>query len=228
MERFQREARAASALNHPNICTIYDIDEYEGRPFMVMELLEGETLKRRLSQGPLPTDELLDLGIQLADALDVAAQAGHRSPRHQARQHLRHRARPSQNPRFRPGQADAERARRRARRAVGPNADTMAEHLTSPGTALGTVAYMSPEQARGEEVDSRTDIFSLGVVLYEMATGKEAFAGNTSAVVFDAILNRTPPDPPRLNPNLPPGLEPHPQQDAGEERALALRQLLPG
>ena len=209
IERFKREARAASALNHPNICTIYDIDEYEGRPFLAMELLEGETVKHRISGRPLPVEELLDLGIQMTEALDAAHSRGivHRD------------IKPANLFITRRGQAkilDFGLAKllpqtQRVAEAVGAtlgSVDGLTAGLTSPGAAVGTIAYMSPEQARGEEVDARSDLFSLGVVLYEMATGREAFPGNTSAVIFDAILNRAPASPIRLNPELPAGLEP--------------------
>ncbi len=208
IERFQREAKAASALNHPNICTIYEISQHEGQHFIAMEFLEGKTLKERIVGKPLGTDEILDLGIQIADGSGCRSRAGDHSPRHQARQHLRDQARPRQDPRLRPGEACAGPGagrQGRQRRRLPPSQPKTS--LTSPGTAIGTMAYMSPEQALGQDLDARTDLFSLGVVLYEMATGMLPFRGSTSAATFDAILNKAPTAPIRINPDLPEDLE---------------------
>jgi eukaryotic-like serine/threonine-protein kinase len=207
LERFQREARAASGLNHPNICTIHEIDQFEGQPFIVMELLEGHTLKHMITGKPLPGAQILEITIQIADALEAAHDSGiiHRDLK-PANIFLTKRA---QAKVLDFGLAKLVPAPRQIPEEVGTAAmPTLSgiEHLTSTGVALGTVAYMSPEQARGEELDRRSDLFSLGAVLYEMATGRLAFGGGTTAVVFEAILNRSPLSAARVNPELIPDL----------------------
>jgi serine/threonine-protein kinase len=205
LERFQREARAASALNHPHICTIYDIDEYEGQPYIAMEFLEGQTLRERIDSKPLSTEELLNFAIGIADALDAAHAKGivHRD------------IKPANIFLTNNGQCKVlDFGLAKLVSTPGSSADmasassdaTAAEQLTSPGTAIGTISYMSPEQTRGEELDARSDIFSFGAVLYEMATGRRAFHGTTTAVIHDAILNRTPMSPASMHSQVPPEL----------------------
>jgi hypothetical protein len=218
LERFEREARAASALNHPNICTIHDIGTHEGRPFIVMELLKGQTLADRISRGPLKVPEVIELGIQLADALDAAHHQGimHRDIK-PANIFVTDRGQPKI---LDFGLAKLGPQGRVAHAGEETRADTSPDQLTTPGLTLGTVAYMSPEQARGEELDHRTDIFSLGVVLYEMVTGRPAFGGSATAIVFDSILNRPPIAPVRLNPEVTPRLEEIINRTLEKDRAL--------
>ena len=202
LSRFQREAQAASALNHPSICTIYDIDEDGGTPFIAMELLKGATLKHRINGKPLTLDNLLEIGIDAADALEAAHAEGivHRD------------IKPANIFVTERGQAKVldfglakQMVGRGVSEAVTIGGATLGSdpNLTSPGMALGTVGYMSPEQVRGETLDGRSDLFSLGLVLYEMATGRQAFSGNTSGVIFAAILERQPAPTSQVNPDLP-------------------------
>ena len=205
LERFRREARAASALNHPNICTIYEIGKDGDRSFIAMEFLEGVTLRDRIAGKPIEIEGPAGVGNRDCRRAGGGPRQRHRPSRHQAGQHLCHRARTRQDSGFRPG----EDCRRRRRRKRFRDRHGLAEFeaLTRRGAAIGTVPYMSPEQVRGEELDARTDLFSFGAVLYEMATGVQPFRGDTSAVIAEAILNRAPVAPVRLNPDVPPKLE---------------------
>ncbi len=217
LERFRREGRAASALNHPNICTIYGIDEHEGQPFIVMEYLEGQTVKERIVAGGFEVEELIEVGIQIGDALDAAHARG-----------IIHRDIKPANI-FITERGQAKALDFGLAKLVDDDAsmgsqtrDSATEdgNLTNPGAAVGTVAYMSPEQARGEKVDSRTDLFAMGVVLYEMATGRQAFRGSSTAVLYDAILNRDPTPITDHDPDLPAELDQIVQKSLEKDRRL--------
>src|SRR5262245_15784263 len=221
LARFEREAKAVAALNHPNIASIHQIEEAGGHTFIVMELIEGQSLRQRIGRKPLPLDALLDLGIQIAEGLEAAHAKG-----------IMHRDIKPANVLV-TGRDRIKLLDFGLAKLVAPedetagDANSIAEteirddqHLTSPGATLGTIAYMSPEQVRGEELDPRTDLFSFGALLYEMATGRNAFSGATSGLVFDAILNRDPVPPGQVNPDAPARLEQVIEKALEKDRAL--------